>query len=191
MPVAALLRKAIMLGAAALLGACSAVAPPYQASVTSVDVTSRLGGPIAVGKFGYAPGREAELNSVGARVMTFIPPTNGSYADYFADAAAKDLKAAGKLDPASARVLTGTLLKNYLTAAGAGFNQSELQVRFRLASGGQVLYDKVIEARREWESSLLAAIATPRALDNYGATLQLLLRNLFADPDFVAASGAR
>jgi hypothetical protein len=191
MNIKALLRLTTAMALAALLGACSSVTPSYQPSVTSVDVTANLGAPLAVGKFEYAPGREAELNNVGARIVSFVSPVNGSYADYFADAAAKDLKAAGKLDPASPKVLTGMLLKNYLSAAGASVSQCELQVRFRLSSGGQITYEKVIEARREDESSFIGALAYPRAVASYSATLQLLLRNLFSDPEFISATKAR
>lgn len=185
------LRLAAALALAVLLGACTHAAPVYTASVASVDVTSKLQGAIAVGKFTFAPGQEAQLNSVGARADTFTSPVNNSFADYIGDAATKDLKAAGKFDPASPRVLTGVLEKNYLSAAGMAVNDSDLIVRFRLAEGGQVLYEQPVEAKREWESSLLGAIAIPRALDNYIVTIQELMRKLFADPQFVAATAGK
>jgi hypothetical protein len=188
MRIHSLLRLAFCLAVAALLGACSHPAPPYQASVASIDTTSRLGAPIAVGKFGYAPGREAELNSVGARASSFTSPVNNSYADYFADAAKKELSAAGKLDPASSRVLTGVLLRNDLSAASMAELHSELQVRFRLADQDKALFEKVIESKRTGDSHFIGAIAIPRALDMYVANIQVLMRNLFGDPDFVQAT---
>lgn len=187
----ALLRAAAIAGLAALLGACTFTAPPYQASVTSADVTDKLNGPLAVGKFEFAPGRAGELNSVGARAGRFLSPVNNSYADYFADAASKELAAAGKLDPAAPKVLTGVLLKNHLTAADSNLSTAELEVRFRLADQGKVLYEKVIESRREAESHFLGGLAIPRALDSYLANLQVLLRKLFADPEFIAATKAK
>jgi len=181
----------LILGFTVFLGACTTVAPPYAASVSNVDVTAKLAGPVAVGRFEFEKGREAELNSVGARAGVFVSPINNSYADYFGDAVTKELKAAGKFDASSPQVLTGVLMKNYLTAAGAQINQSDLQVRFRLAQGGSTLYDKLIQAQNQWESSLMGAIAIPRALDNYVATIQKLISNLFSDPDFIRASAAK
>lgn len=181
----------LFLVVAGLLVGCTTPAPPYSASVANADVTGKLAAPIAVGRFQFDKGREAELNSIGARASTFTSPINGSYADYFADAATKELKAAGKFDAASPRVLTGVLVKNYLTAAGMQVNESDLQVRFRLAQGGNTLYEKLVQAQSQWESSFLGAIAIPRALDNYIATIQKLMGNLFADPEFVRATAPR
>jgi len=191
MNITAIPRLLAALAVAAVLGACTHAAPSYTASVASVEVTSKLDGAIAVGKFTFAPGGEAQLNSVGARADTFTSPVNNSYADYFADAATKELQAGGKLDPGSPRVLTGVLEKNYLSAAGMATNQSDLVVRFKLSKGSQPVYEKAIEAKREWESSFIGAIAIPRALDNYIATIQDLMRNLFSDPQFAAAAGAK
>jgi hypothetical protein len=176
---------------AGFLGACTTPAPPYSASVANLEVTGKLAGTMSVGKFQFDKGREADLNSIGARASSFTSPINNSYADYFGDAAAKELKAAGKFDAASPRVLTGVLVKNYLTAAGMQVNESDLQVRFRLAQGEKTLYEKLVQAQSQWESSFLGAVAIPRALDNYVATLQKLMGNLFADPDFVRASAAK
>jgi hypothetical protein len=191
MAIASLRRLLAVLGLAAGLAACSSVAPPYQPSVASADVTARLGDPIAVGKFGFAPGREVELNAVGARASVLYSPVNNSFADYFADAAQKELKAGGKLDPASAKVLTGTITKNDLTAADLSVNKSDLVVRFKLADAGRTTFEKDVEANRAWDSSFLGGIAIPRAYANYVATIQDLLRKLFGDPDFVAATGGK
>lgn len=174
-----------------LLGACTSPAPPYSPGIANLEATGKLAGTMSVGKFQFEKGRETELNSIGARASTFTSPINNSYADYFGDAATKELKAAGKFDASSPRVLTGVLVKNHLTAAGMQVNESDLQVRFRLAQGESTLYEKLIQAQSQWESSFLGAIAIPRALDNYVATIQKLLGNLFADPDFVRASAAK
>jgi hypothetical protein len=174
-----------------ILCACTTTIPVYAPSVANVDVTAKLAGPVSVGKFEFEKGRESELNSVGARGGVFVSPVNDSFADYFSDAAAGELKAAGKFDASSPRVLTGVLVKNYLTAAGAQVNESDLQVRFRLAQSGSTLYEKLIQAQSQWESSFMGAVAIPLARNNYVATIQKLLGNLFSDPDFVRASGAK
>jgi hypothetical protein len=178
----------LLLALAGSLGACATTTiPPYAPSIGNVDITARLSRPLAVGKFEFEKGRETELNSIGARTSTFLSPVNNSYADYIGDAAARELKAAGRYDDASPRVLTGVLVKNHLTAAGTQVNDAEVQVRFRLAQGGSTLYEKLVQASNQWEASFMGPIAIPRALDHYVATVQKLLNALFADADFVRA----
>lgn len=180
-----------LLALAVLASACSTPLPPYSPSVANADITTKLAAPIAVGKFGYAQGREAELNHVSGRGMSFESPVEGSIAAYFAAAAISELKAGGKYDANAPRVLTGVLEKNHLDASGTSQNDSALQVRFRLSHGSATLYDRQVSAERKWESSFMGAIAVPMAASNYIATLQKLLGNLFQDPDFIRATGAK
>ena len=189
---AALLRLICLLGLVAGASGCATtVIPAYAPSVGNADAAGKLAGSVAVGKFGFEKGREAELNSVGARASTFSSPTNGSYADYFADAAQKELRQGGKFDATAPRVLTGVLLVNHLNAGGTQANESSLRVRFRLALGDSALYEKTVEARNTWESSFMGAIAIPLAMSNYIATIQKLYGNLFSDPEFLRATGSK
>jgi hypothetical protein len=167
-----------------LMSGCTSMAPVYSPSVSNVESASRLGSSIAVGTFEFKKGEESRLNSIGARADSFTSPTNGSYAEYVADAVRSDLRGAGKLDPASPKVLTGVLEKNELSAAGINVNNAEISVRFKLVEGGATRFEKTVSTRNEWESSLLGAIAIPRAIQNYVATVQKLVGQLFSDPDF-------
>jgi hypothetical protein len=176
---------------ASLVAGCATNAPQYSASVANIDAAAKLPGSVAVGKFDFKKGEEARLNSVGARADTFTSPVNGSYADYLAEAAKADLKGAGKLDPASPRVLTGTIEKNDLSAASLVTNYSDVTVKFKLADGASTAYEKTLTMHHEWESSFLGGIAIPRAIQNYVVTLQKLLNKLYSDPDFASAAGKR
>ena len=53
---------------------------------------------------------------------------------------------------------------------------------------GEVVFDKVVKADDQWESSFIGAIAIPAGMQGYVATVQKLVGTVFADPDFVAAS---
>ncbi len=182
------LRTLLIALALAVISGCASNAPNYSPSITNIDAATKLRGNVAVGKFSFKKGEESSLNSVGARASTFISPVNGSYADYLAQAASTELKSAGKLDAASTNVLTGTIEKNYLSAAGLSTNDAEVSVRFKLQDGDKTRYDKSMTAKHEWESSFLGAIAIPRAIQNYVVTLQMLLNKLYSDPDFVTAT---
>lgn len=185
------LRLLAILAIALLASACSTPLPPYSPSVANADITTKLAAPLAVGRFGYAPGREAELNNVSGRGMSFESPVERSIAAYYAAAAVSELKAGGKYDASAPRVLTGVLEKNHLDASGTSQNESALAVRFKLSQGSETLYDRQVAAERKWESSFMGAIAIPLAASNYIATLQKLLGNLFQDPDFIRATGAK
>jgi hypothetical protein len=175
--------------AAIVLAGCSTTAPNYSAGVDNVNAAGALRGSIAVGKFELAKGREAELNSIGARSTTFTSPVNGSYADYLAEAAKADLRASGKLDPSSPKVLAGVIEKNALSAAGIVTNDAEVAVRFTLKQGNNVTYEKLVTASHSWESSFMGGIAIPRAIQNYVVTVQKLLKQLYLDPDFASSTG--
>jgi hypothetical protein len=182
------LHKLALFAMLALAAGCASNAPTYSASLANVEAAGKLRGSVAVGKFGFAPGMESQLNTVQARASTFTSPVNNSYADYIAKALETELAEAGKLDAASARKLTGTLEKNDLSAGGFNTNDAEIAVHFRLENGGAVRYDKTLTAKHEWESSFMGGIAIPRAIQNYVVTVQKLLKELYDDADFVNAT---
>ena len=166
---------------AGLLGGCAMSAPAYSPAVANVESASRLKGKVSVGKFDF---REPGLDGLSARGMTFTSPVSGSYGAYIAEAVRGELQAAGRHDPSSPKVLTGTVEKNSLSAAGINTNDAQIAVRFRLTEGGRATYDKVLESRHEWESSFLGGVAIPRAVQNWVVTLQKLFALLYADPEF-------
>ena len=58
---------------------------------------------------------------------------------------------------------------------------------FSLTRGSTVCFKKTLVAQHEWSLSFIGAIAITAAIDNYSTTIQKLLGELFADPDFTAA----
>ena len=182
-------RCAILALAAAACAACGSLSlPPYAEGIENVDAAGRLPGAIAVGKFQLAPG-SGGLNHLQDRAYTVSSPVNDSFADYIAGAAAADLKAAGKLDPSSPRVLSGVVQKNDMAASDVETNSAEVAIHFTLQEGGKTRYDKTLDVRHEWESSFMGSLAIPRALQNYVVTVQKVLRKLYEDADFAKATG--
>ncbi|HQU47591.1 MAG TPA: hypothetical protein PLM09_00445 [Casimicrobiaceae bacterium] len=181
-------RADIAMLAASMTSACVSVAPAYPVSITNATAAHALGAPIKVGAFVPAPGKEADLKGLRARAQVYASPTNDSYAEYIAVAVRSDLAAAGKVDDASPRVLTGSLEANDVSAGSLVTNTATVVVRFKLADGQRTRYDRTLTATDEWESSALGAIAIPRAIQRYVTTVQKLVGMLFADPDFIAAT---
>ena len=64
---------------------------------------------------------------------------------------------------------------------------STLAARFVVKEGASVLYDKVLRQDSKWESSVIGAIAIPRAFYEYNEQYTKLLKQLYADQAFVAA----
>lgn len=58
--------------------------------------------------------------------------------------------------------------------------------RFKAAAG----YPRTIRIENSWESSFMGAIAIPAAISGYSATVQKLLGELSADPEFRRATQA-
>ena len=173
--------------ALAIASGCTHMAPAYSSPVANVDAAAKLPAPVAVGTFTFKAGEEAKLNNVGARADSYNAPTHGSYAEYIQEGAKSDLRTAGKLSDSAPRVLTGVVERNDLSAAGMNTNDAHITVRFKLAQGSRVDYEKAVTADNEWESSFLGAIAIPRAIQNYVVTVQKVLLQLYTDPEFSGA----
>jgi hypothetical protein len=53
---------------------------------------------------------------------------------------------------------------------------------------GQVVFDKMLSATQQWDSSFIGAIAVPMAVQNYAGAVQKLVGVLLADSDFQHAT---
>jgi hypothetical protein len=139
---------------------------------------------VAVGRFapapGLAPGRD---RSIMIRAAALRPPQGTSFAEYLGETLRTELTSAGRLDPASAITVSGLLTENRVDS-GFGRGRGVLAAEFIVARGGREVWRKTLQVERQWESSVLGAVAYLRADQNYGALYQMLVEALFADPDF-------
>jgi hypothetical protein len=78
------------------------------------------------------------------------------------------------------------LLKNNVDA-NIGTATGTISARFIVKRGDEVRYDSVKTATTQWDSSFAAAIAIPRATQEYPLIVQKLLASLYADPAFMQA----
>jgi hypothetical protein len=113
-------------------------------------------------------------------------PVGNSFASYLSNAVTQELTLSGTLAPTASVELDGVLLENNVDV-GIGTGVGTISARFVVKRDNAVRYDQVKTARAEWDSSFAAAIAVPRATQQYPLVVQKLLAELYADPAFIDA----
>lgn len=177
--------------AALALSACvSMPVPTYQPSVDNSEaILKSAGAPLHVSSFTAADGVENE--SLSVRGSKLAPGSDDTYAGYLRNALISELSTTGRYDDASDLRLGGVLTGNALDGSGTRVGKATVAARFHVERDGTIVYDKTLQAGHEWQSSFIGAIAIPAAFDNYAATVQKLLNQLFNDPEFVQATARR
>ena len=167
------------------LAACvSTPAPQYQPSIDNTELLLQLNRRLAVGEFGAAAG--VENHALSARGVQIRGGSDGTYATFIHDAVVSELQRAGSLDQSAPAQLTATLTRNTLNA-GVATGSASVGADFTLERNGEVIYRQSLVEDHRWDSSFAGIVASSAAIDNYGATVQLLLKKLFSDPAFIAA----
>ena len=180
--------SAAVLAALFALTACvTAPAPAYQPGVANLHALRAVATPIGVDDFAAAPGVNDRRFGLRADGMTGGGP-DGAFSTYLQQALESELRAAGRLDPTARLRLSGTLIGNSLDANNLSVGRASVGARFVLTREGVVVYDQVLSADHEWESSFIGALAIPAAMQGYTATVQKLAGELFADPAFIEAT---
>jgi hypothetical protein len=184
------LGRAALIAALALQAACvSMQAAPYNVGMDSSAALARHahGAPVKVGAFVA----EAKLDrkALNVRGSTLNGGADGRFSTYLRDALEAELRSAGRLDPSAPTEISGELLSQDLSGGGGSAKgTAQIQARFVVSREGKTLYDRTLSQQHQWDSSLLGPIAIPAAFDNYVATVQKLLQQLFADPQFEQAT---
>ncbi|KNE24434.1 hypothetical protein AFM18_25080 [Achromobacter spanius] len=168
------------------MSGCSMVAPPYQASMDNVTALKKAGDFTAkVGEFKSEPSKE-NANPISLRGSKLSSPYNNSYSAYLAEALKQELTLAGKYSDQSSVEVSGTLLKNDMSVP-MGTGTGIVEARFIVTHAGTVKYDQVKTAKHEWPSSFVAAVALPRAIEEYRNLVSKLITDVFSDPAFLNA----
>lgn len=161
------------------------VAPQYTASLKNVQSLKDSGnGKAKIGIFTSAnePGNS---NPISMRGTSLASPYQESYANYIAEALKQELSLAQKLAPDAQTEISGVLLKNDINVSGFSLGYATVEARFVVKQGGQVKYDQVKTVKHEFPSSFAAAVALPRAVQEYSVAVQKLLELLYTDKAFV------
>ncbi len=177
---------ALTLIATLTLSACSTIAPSYQASIDNIQ-TLKGAGFIAAQVASFNDQQHADnANPISIRGTAMASPHANSYAKYLEEALKDELKQANKLNANAQVQISGTLLKNDVST-GISEGSSHMQARFMVKKAETIVYDQVKSAEHQWPSSFAGPIAIPRAIQEYPTTVQILLKNLYADPAFIKA----
>jgi hypothetical protein len=170
----------------AVLTACSVVATPYSPSVENIQ-TLKSAAPMHA-RLGDFHNQDGDNNRypVPVRANVMRSPVGDSFAAYLSNAVTQELTLAGSLSPSASVELDGVLLENDVDV-GIGKGVGTISARFVVKRDDAVRYDQVKTARGEWDSSFAAAIAVPRATQQYPLVVQKLLGELYSDPAFISA----
>jgi hypothetical protein len=185
-----ILRK-IFLGSAmavsAFLVGCAGPAPNYTPLVDNIEALKKSGAaPLKTGTIGVTAGMPG-ANAVSIRAASMVTPVGANYGDYVAAALKQELELAKLYNPQAATEVSGTLTVNNIDAGGISVNSGQIEARFLVTKNGEVRFDKVKRAERQWEGSFAGGIAIPTAANNYPLMVQQLINALLIDPDFVKA----
>lgn len=169
--------------------ACSTIAPKYTPAPEHVNALRDAGmEPLKLGDFTTDAKGGKDVNQLSIRGGAYVSPFEGSFVRYLREALRQELDDARLLDEHAAVELSGVLIRNELNAAGVSTANAVIEARFVVKRGGEVRYDKVKSATYEWESSFMGNVAIPRAQQNYPTVVQKLLKGLYVDPEFIAAT---
>ncbi len=174
------------LAVTALVG-CAGPAPNYAPSIDNVEKLKMAGiEPARTGTVSIAPDLKTG-QSLSIRANTMVSGVGNHYGDYLAAALRQELELAKLYDAQSATEVSGTLLRNDISAGGMSTNSGEISARFVVKRGNLVRFDKVKQVRHEWEGAFAGAVAIPQAANNYPVMVQKLIGSLLADSEFLAA----
>jgi uncharacterized lipoprotein YajG len=165
---------------------CSTPAPTYSVSIPNLQTLRDANlAQVAVGEV-TATGSAANNESISVRANSMVSP-QGTFAKYLQNALVQELSDARLLDPKSDIKITAVLLKNDISAGGFITNSAEMEVQIAVSKAAQKTFDKVKKAKIEWDSNFIGAIAIPRAMQNYPRLVETLLKELYADKDFLSS----
>lgn len=177
------LRSILMLMVLTISG-CSMYTPPYATSIDNNQLIKRSGiQPLAVGVFSA----EKKLNKISLRGSPLYSSSGNGYGDYLSDALVQELKMAKLWTAVSTNTVSGQIVENDIDISGFSTGNGVISVRFVVQSNDDVVFDKVITANTDIESSFIGAIAIPNGQANYPVLIQTLIKNLFSDSDFINA----
>jgi hypothetical protein len=179
----------LFLAASVLTGCATGPIGAHQPSLATVQSLRQSNmAPMSVGEFVPAATLKAGRDkSVSVRGSSLKSPSADSFSAYLKDALIQDLRSAGKYDAAAATAISGQLAQNELNAAGVSKADATVAARFVVTRNGTSVFEKLVTAAHEWDSSFMGAIAIPEAINQYTQMYARLLDKLFADEEFKKA----
>ncbi|MFS2204808.1 hypothetical protein [Variovorax sp. Varisp36] len=186
------LRAAIATGgllAAVLLttGCAPLLAPPYAADYETLDrLEATRPGMVAVAK-AQPVDTEDKVNTVRLRGAKLVSPS-GSFAQYLQDALMRDLAEISAYDPKAPTRIAARILANEIDL-GLINGTGRMDVEVTVMRDATPRLRKTYRAETAFDSSYANIVAVPAGQAAYPRLVRALLREVYADPQFVAAIG--
>jgi hypothetical protein len=180
-------RRGLLLLAAALLasGCAQLAAPPYAADYEALDrLEATRPGMVAVAR--VQPTDPADsINSVSLRRARLRSPS-GSFAQYLEDALVRDLGEIGAYDPKAPTRIAARILVNELDL-GLINGTGRMEVEVVVTRAAAQTLRKTYRGEIAFDSSYANIVAVPAGQAAYPRLVRALLRQMYADPQFIAA----
>jgi hypothetical protein len=168
------------------LGACTSQIDAISPSFETVQLLREKAVPsLALGKF--IPASRDIGRSVAIRLSVMHAPKGQNFAEFLAASFEAELKAAGKLDPASPLRLEGVLTESHASEDLAKGGAS-LAATVTLMQSGKAVFSKPYRVETRWRSDFIGAIAIPEAFRQYNSLYALLVRQVLSDPELITVA---
>lgn len=176
-------------------GCAPLLAPPYAADYETLDrLEATRPGVVALAKAQPADADD-KLNTVRLRSARLVSPS-GSFAQYLQDALMRDLSEIAVYDPKAPTRIAARIVVNDIDLGvinGSGRMDVEVTVvrdtTPNITAGTTQRLRKTYSAQTAFDSSYASIVAVPAGQAAYPRLVRALLREMYADPQFVAAIG--
>ncbi|SEF22710.1 hypothetical protein ABL840_38570 [Variovorax sp. NFACC27] len=176
------------LAAAVLATGCAPLlAPPYAADYETLDkLEATRPGMVALTK-AQPTDAEEKVNTVRLRSARLLSPS-GSFAQYLQDAMMRDLGEISVYDPKAPTRIAARVLVNEIDL-GVINGSGRMEVEITVTRDTTQRLRKTYRAETAFDSSYASIVAVPAGQAAYPRLVRALLRQVYADPQFVAAIG--
>ena len=166
-------------------GCAPLMAPPYAADYEALDrLEATRPGMVAVAR-AQPTDPEDKVNNVRMRSTRLVSP-NGSFALYLEEAMRRDLAEISILDPKAPTRIAARILVNELDL-GVLNGGGRMEVEIVVTRADTQRLRRTYRAETKFESGYGGAVAVPAGQAEYPRLVRELLRQVYADAQFVAA----
>ncbi len=168
-------------------GCAPLLAPPYAADYETLDrLEATRPGKVALAR-AEPTGADDKVNTVRLRSARLVSPS-GSFAQYLQDALMRDLSEIAVYDPKAPTRIAARILVNDIDL-GVINGTGRMEVEFTVTRDGTQRLRKTYRAQTAFDSSYANIVAVPAGQAAYPRLVRALLREVYADAQFVAAIG--
>ena len=158
--------------------------PPYEAAIGNYEqMQDSKYKKVVIGDFSIS---DNKLNMISVRGNPLKSSISDSFGTYLKSALEEECYKAGLLLKESKCNISGMILENDIDT-GFDTASGHISAKVVIVDNEQIIFEKVIKATHQWESSFVGAVAIPRARDNYPFVIRKFINKLFEDDDFKLA----